>query len=183
MTASQFDKLSDDEVDKLPSLPLVVARCAPSTKVRMIEALRRRGGYSGMTGDGVNDAPSLKLADVGIAMGQGESYSKEESSWRNDLAYQLLTLLASRFSITVFSSAGSDVAKDASDIVLADDNFASIGNGIEEGRRMFDNIVKLVTHLLAQNIAQACVLLIGLAFKDETSLSVFPLSPVEVSIE
>jgi Na+-exporting ATPase len=71
-------------------------------------------------------------------------------------------------------------AEDASDIVLTDDNFASILNAIEEGRRMFDNIQKFILHLLAQNIAQACVLLVGLAFKDETGLSVFPVSPVEV---
>lgn len=76
--------------------------------------------------------------------------------------------------------AGSDVAKDASDIVLTDDNFASILNAIEEGRRMFDNIQKFVLHLLAENIAQACTLLIGLAFKDSTGLSVFPLAPVEI---
>jgi magnesium-transporting ATPase (P-type) len=75
---------------------------------------------------------------------------------------------------------GSDVAKDASDIVLSDDNFASILNAIEEGRRMFDNIQKFILHLLAQNVAQALTLLIGLAFKDQTKLSVFPLSPVEV---
>lgn len=75
---------------------------------------------------------------------------------------------------------GSDVAKDASDIVLTDDNFASIVNAIEEGRRMFDNIQKFVLHLLAQNVAQALTLLIGLIFKDATNLSVFPLSPVEV---
>ncbi|KAK4962532.1 P-type ATPase [Elasticomyces elasticus] len=76
--------------------------------------------------------------------------------------------------------AGSDVAKDASDIVLTDDNFASIINAIEEGRRMFDNIQKFILHLLAENIAQACVLLIGLAFKDTRGLSVFPLAPVEI---
>lgn len=76
--------------------------------------------------------------------------------------------------------AGSDVAKDASDIVLTDDNFASILNAIEEGRRMFDNIQKFVLHLLAENIAQACTLLIGLAFKDDSGLSVFPLAPVEI---
>ena len=145
MTASQFDKLSDDEVDALPLLPLVIARCAPNTKVRMIDALHRRKAFAAMTGDGVNDSPSLKRSDVGIGMGTG-----------------------------------SDVAKDASDIVLTDDNFASILNAIEEGRRMFDNIQKFILHLLAQNIAQACVLLIGLAFKDETGLSVFPVSPVEV---
>jgi len=76
--------------------------------------------------------------------------------------------------------AGSDVAKDASDIVLTDDNFASIINAIEEGRRMFDNIQKFILHLLAENIAQACTLLIGLAFKDSRGISVFPLAPVEI---
>jgi potassium/sodium efflux P-type ATPase len=146
MTASTFDKLSDAEIDKLPVLPLVIARCAPQTKVRMVEALHRRNCFAAMTGDGVNDSPSLKRADVGIAMGQS----------------------------------GSDVAKDASDIVLTDDNFASILNAVEEGRRMFDNIQKFVLHLLAQNIAQAGTLLIGLAFKDRTRLSVFPLAPVEI---
>jgi len=146
MTASAFDKLSDEEIDRLPVLPLVIARCSPDTKVRMIEALHRRKCFAAMTGDGVNDSPSLKRADVGIAMGK----------------------------------AGSDVAKDASDIVLTDDNFASILNAVEEGRRMFDNIQKFVLHLLSQNIAQACTLLIGLAFKDASGLSVFPLAPVEI---
>lgn len=75
---------------------------------------------------------------------------------------------------------GSDVAKDASDIVLTDDNFASIVAAIEEGRRIFDNIQKFVLHVLAENIAQAGTLLIGLAFKDGRGLSVFPLAPVEI---
>lgn len=146
MTAGEFDKLSEDEIDNLPTLPLVIARCAPNTKVRMIEALHRRGRYVAMTGDGVNDSPSLKRADVGIAMGQN----------------------------------GSDVAKDASELVLTDDNFASIINGIEEGRRIFDNIQKFVLHLLAENVALALTLLIGLAFKDDTNQSVFPIAPVEI---
>lgn len=145
MTAGEFDQLSDDEVDALPILPLVLARCAPQTKVRMVNALHRRGCFVAMTGDGVNDSPSLKEADVGIAMGTG-----------------------------------SDVAKGAADIVLTDDNFASILNAIEEGRRIFDNLKKFVLHILAENVCQACALLIGLAFKDSTGLSVFPLSPVEV---
>ena len=145
MTATQFDSLSDDEIDALPSLPLVVARCAPSTKVRMIEALHRRGRYVAMTGDGVNDSPSLKRADIGIAMGTG-----------------------------------SDVAKEASDIVLTDDNFASILNAIEEGRRIFDNIQKFILHVLAANIGFVVALLTGLAFKDGSGVSVFLLAPVEI---
>lgn len=75
---------------------------------------------------------------------------------------------------------GSDVAKDASDIVLTDDNFASIVAAIEEGRRIFDNIQKFVLHVLAENIAQAGTLLVGLVFKDSRGLSVFPLAPVEI---
>ncbi|EEB96358.1 hypothetical protein MPER_04522, partial [Moniliophthora perniciosa FA553] len=92
MTATEFNALSDMEIDALPSLPLVIARCSPETKVRMIQAGRRRGKYLAMTGDGVNDAPALSLSSVGIAMGMD----------------------------------GSDVAKDASDLVLTDDNFDSI---------------------------------------------------------
>lgn len=146
MTASDFDALTDDEIDLLPVLPLVIARCAPQTKVRMIEALHRRNKFCAMTGDGVNDSPSLKIADVGIAMGIN----------------------------------GSDVAKDAADIVLSDDNFASILNAVEEGRRMSENIQKFVLQLLAENVAQAIYLMVGLCFIDRDGVSVFPLAPVEV---
>ncbi|KAK4228095.1 putative type IID cation-transporting ATPase [Podospora fimiseda] len=146
MTAHDFDKLSDDEVDRLPELPLVVARCAPSTKVRMIDALHRRGKYVAMTGDGVNDSPSLKRADVGIAMGM----------------------------------CGSDVAKSASDIVLSDDNFASILNAVEEGRRIFDNVQKFMLHVLSANVGFVATLLVGLAYKDASGTSIFQITPVEI---
>ncbi|VEU19270.1 DEKNAAC100316 [Brettanomyces naardenensis] len=146
MTATQFDALSDEEIDNLPVLPLVIARCAPQTKVRLVDALHRRKQIVAMTGDGVNDSPSLKKSDIGIAMGKN----------------------------------GSDVAKDASDIVLSDDNFASILNAIEEGRRMSDNIQKFILQLLSLNLAQALFLMIGLVFRDNNGYSVFPLSPVEV---
>lgn len=117
MSAGQFDKLSNAEIDEMEALPLVIARCSPSTKVRMIEALHRRKAFGVMTGDGVNDSPALKRAHVGIAMGLN----------------------------------GSDVAKDAADMVLTDDNFASIVNAVEEGRRLFDNIQKV--RLLSPSIS------------------------------
>lgn len=145
-TAAKFDGMTDVQIDALPVLPLVIARCAPSTKTRMIAALHRRKAFAAMTGDGVNDAPSLKAADVGIAMGL----------------------------------AGSDVAKGAADIVLTDDNFASIVNAIEEGRRMFDNIQKFILHLLTSNVGEVILLIIGLAFQDDLGFSVFPLSPLQI---
>ncbi|KAJ0312488.1 hypothetical protein COL516b_001572 [Colletotrichum fioriniae] len=134
MAAGQFDAMTDAEVDALEALPLVVARCSPMTKVRMLEAMHRRKAYCIMTGDGVNDSPALKKADVGIAMGKR----------------------------------GSDVSKEAADMVLTDDNFASIVTAIKEGRRLFDNIQKVI------------LLLIGLSFKDRSGTSIFPLSPLEI---
>ncbi|KAF2113812.1 hypothetical protein BDV96DRAFT_613638 [Lophiotrema nucula] len=145
MVAKDFDRLTDKQIDQLPSLPLVLARCSPSTKVRMVAALHRRKQFCIMTGDGVNDSPALKNANVGVAMGTG-----------------------------------SDVAKDAAEMVLTDDNFASIVKAVEEGRRLFDNIQKFLMHLLISNIAQVILLLIGLAFKDNDNHSVFPLSPIEI---
>lgn len=109
MAAESFDRMSDAEIDAIEQLPLVIARCSPTTKVRMVEAMHRRQAFCVMTGDGVNDSPALKRADVGIAMGKN----------------------------------GSDVAKEAADMVLTDDNFASIVSAVEEGRRLFDNIQKV----------------------------------------
>ncbi|KAF2842088.1 sodium transport ATPase [Patellaria atrata CBS 101060] len=146
MPAAEFDKLTDAEIDAIETLPLVLARCSPTTKVRMVEAMHRRKAFCVMTGDGVNDSPALKRADVGIAMGLN----------------------------------GSDVAKEAADMVLTDDNFASIVRAVEEGRRLFDNIQKFLMHLLISNISQVILLLIGLAFKDADNHSVFPLSPLEI---
>jgi Na+-exporting ATPase len=152
----RFDKLSDAEVDALPLLPLVIARCAPHTKVRMVDALHRRKAFCAMStslclagrfarpstdvhrpclaaGDGVNDSPSLKRADVGIAMGMnGSDVAKE---------YVFCALPPT-------SRPDRPSPSSASDIVLTDDNFASILNAIEEGRRMFDNIKKCVCRFL-----------------------------------
>ncbi|KAG0031266.1 Na+ ATPase [Podila clonocystis] len=146
MTAAQFDAMSDEEVDRLVELPRVVARCSPDTKVKMIAALHRRKMFATMTGDGVNDSPSLKAADVGIAMGQS----------------------------------GSDVAKQAADIVLTDDNFSTIVQAVAEGRRMFANIQKFVQHLMSANVAEIVILVIGLAIKDKAGHALFPMSAVEI---
>ncbi|KAH7335447.1 hypothetical protein B0J17DRAFT_700609 [Rhizoctonia solani] len=146
MTATEFDALTDEEIDRLPDLPLVIARCSPETKVRMIAAGKRRGRFLAMTGDGVNDAPSLKQAPVGIGMGL----------------------------------AGTDVAKDASDLVLTDDNFDSIRWAIAEGRIIFDNIQRFLIALLVANVGEVILLLIGLAFIDRNGESVFPLSPLQI---
>lgn len=146
MTGPQFDKLSDDEVDALDPLPSVVARCAPETKVRMVEALHRRGRLCIMTGDGVNDAPSLKRADVGVAMGKN----------------------------------GSDVAKQCAEIVLSDDNFATIIVAVKKGRGIFFNLSKFFLYLMSGNIAQIVLMLIGLAFIDNNGQSTFPISPVGI---
>ncbi|KAJ2742928.1 hypothetical protein GGI20_004129 [Coemansia sp. BCRC 34301] len=148
MTAREFDNLSDEEVDALPELPHVIARCSPDTKVKMIQALHRRNGIVAMTGDGVNDSPSLKFADVGIAMGL----------------------------------AGSDVAKQASEIILTDDNFATIVRAIREGRRIFNNIQRFCCVLVGGNVAELICLLLGLAFRDKLGETVFPLSPVAILV-
>ncbi|KAL0094819.1 hypothetical protein F4703DRAFT_1820824 [Phycomyces blakesleeanus] len=146
MSAQNFDRLTDAQVDALENLPLVVARCSPDTKVKMIEALHRRKKIAGMTGDGVNDSPSLKEADIGIAMGQ----------------------------------AGSDVAKQAADIVLVDDNFATIVKAIEEGRRVFSNISRFVVHMVSGNVAELTPLILGLAFRDLSGDPVFPMTPIQI---
>ncbi|ORY19197.1 hypothetical protein BCR34DRAFT_472141 [Clohesyomyces aquaticus] len=145
MLAKDFDHMSDEAIDNLAALPLVLARCSPASKVKMVDAMARRKMFCVMTGDGVNDSPALKKANVGMAMGTG-----------------------------------SDVAKDAAEMVITNDNFASIVKAVEEGRRLFDNIQKFLMHLLISNIAQVILLLIGLAFKDEDNHSVFPLSPIEI---
>ncbi|KAI9097373.1 hypothetical protein DFS34DRAFT_122024 [Phlyctochytrium arcticum] len=146
MNAPDFDKMSDASVDEMVALPVVLARCSPQTKVKFVKALNRRGEYVAMTGDGTNDAPAIKLADVGIAMGQN----------------------------------GSDVAKEASSIVLTDDNFASIVSAIREGRRLFANIVKFALCFFAANVAETGMLLFALAIRGQGNVPIFPMSPVQI---
>ncbi|CAO3615071.1 unnamed protein product [Cunninghamella blakesleeana] len=146
MTGTQFDAMSDEEIDRLERLPLVVARCSPETKVKMIEASRRRKNISAMTGDGVNDSPSLKIADVGIAMGKN----------------------------------GSDVAKQASDIILTDDNFATIIRAIAEGRRIYQNMQRFLLYYWICLAGLAILILVCLAIRDPSGNTASPLSTIQI---
>ncbi|KAI8072300.1 hypothetical protein BC940DRAFT_292247 [Gongronella butleri] len=146
MTGTQFDAMTDDEIDALEELPLVVARCSPETKVKMINASKRRNNISAMTGDGVNDSPSLRIADVGIAMGKN----------------------------------GSDVAKQASDIILTDDNFATIIRAIAEGRRIYQNMQRFLLYYWITLFGIALLILVCLAVRDPSGKTAAPLSTLQI---
>ena len=120
VTGAALDDLSDDELTEAVTRYGVYARVQPEHKVRIVKAWRRRGAVTAMTGDGVNDAPSIKSADIGVGMG-----------------------------VT-----GTDVTKNVADMVLADDNFATIVGAVGEGRRIYDNIRKAIQFLLASNLSE-----------------------------
>ncbi|MBD3204947.1 HAD-IC family P-type ATPase [Candidatus Bathyarchaeota archaeon] len=138
-TGEELDMMDDYEIDNSIDKISVFARTSPSQKYRVIESLRRQDHVVAMTGDGVNDAPALKIADIGIAMG-----------------------------IT-----GTDVTKETADMILADDNFATIVNAIEEGRLVFENITKVVKFLVTTNVGEI-IALIG-------ALILFPRAPIIVT--
>ena len=128
ITGTELEEMSDEDLIKNVRKYSVYARVSPEHKVRIVKAWQANGEIVAMTGDGVNDAPSLKIADIGCAMGV----------------------------------VGTDVAKEAADVILTDDNFATVVSAVEEGRRIYDNILKAIQFLLSSNIGEIVVLFLAI---------------------
>src|SRR4029453_18820914 len=136
VTGAELRGMSEDALDAIVEHVRVFARVDPEHKLRIVGALQRKGHIVAMTGDGINDAPALKAANIGVAMG-----------------------------IT-----GTDVSKEAADMVLTDDNFASIVKAIEEGRGIYDNIRKYLIYLLSSNAGELLTMFAGVLFAGSVGL-------------
>ncbi|MGS2743940.1 cation-translocating P-type ATPase [Halomonas sp. LS-001] len=140
LTGREIEAMSDEQLEAIILDVDVYARASPEHKLRLVKAMQARGGVCSMTGDGVNDGPALKRADVGVAMG----------------------------------IQGTEAAKDAAEMVLADDNFATIVRAVEEGRKVYDNIRKTITFILPTNGAQGLAIMLAVL-----SGSVLPVTPLQ----
>ena len=141
ITGPEWDELSPDEQVIAADKNQVFARTTPSNKLEIIKALQKNNKVTAMTGDGVNDAPALKRADIGVAMG----------------------------------IKGTDVAKDSADMILTDDNFATMSSAIKEGRRIFDNIKKSILYLLPISFSEGLIVAYAILMKQE-----IPLQPTQL---
>ncbi len=141
MTGAEIESVSDEQLVELVEDIDVYARVSPEHKLRLVTALQKRGHTTAMTGDGVNDAPALKKADIGIAMG----------------------------------IKGTEAAKEAAEMVLADDNFASIAEAVREGRTVYDNLRKSLVFMLPTNGGEALIIIVAIALG-----FVIPLTPAQV---
>jgi len=141
MTGAALAELEPEELAEAAETTAVFARVSPEQKLRLVEALQRNEHIVAMTGDGVNDAPALRRANIGVAMG----------------------------------IAGTEVAKEAADMVLTDDNFASIGAAVEEGRGVWDNLLKFITWTLPTNLGEGLVILAAVL-----TGAVLPILPVQI---
>ncbi len=141
MTGTDLGTSSMNQMAEVANQTMVFARVAPEQKLRLVKALQERGHVVAMTGDGVNDAPALKQADIGVAMGRG----------------------------------GTEVAKEAADMILTNDNFASIEAAVEEGRGVFDNLTKFIVWTLPTNMGEGLVILTAIG----AGLAL-PILPVQI---
>ena len=143
VTGAELDRMDEHELGR----DAIYARVAPEHKLRLVRALQARGEVVAVTGDGVNDAPALRQADIGVAMGQG----------------------------------GTAAAKEAADMVLADDDFSTLRAAIEEGRRVYDNLVKALAFVLPTSVGQALIIAVAvLAFPTNGGAPVLPVEPVQI---
>ena len=149
VTGAELDTLSEVELQNLLTKEIIFARMAPDHKLRLVSAYQARGDVVAVTGDGVNDAPALRKADVGIAMG----------------------------------IIGTDVAKEAADIILTNDNFSSIVAAIEEGRAIYDNIRKFITYIFASNIPEVLPFLLTGAIGIPPALTVRQILAIDMGTD
>jgi Ca2+-transporting ATPase len=150
ITGVEFEKLSDKELlNAMENEEVIFARVAPEHKMRVVSVLKDAGETVAVTGDGVNDAPALKMADIGVAMG----------------------------------IAGTDVAKEAAEMILTDDNFASIVNAIEEGRAVYDNIRRFVTYIFASNIPEIVPFILWGIFKIPIALTIMQILAIDLGTD